>query len=52
VLVAQSGLGSAGLQKEGVFRMAKSLRSLGGERKSRKNVHLDRDHETNWEIST
>jgi hypothetical protein len=32
-------------------RIQKSLPFIGAERKSRKNVHLDRRQETQWEIS-
>lgn len=51
VLGAKNGPGSSEFQNKAGVRMKKSLRFIGAERKSRKNVHLDRGQETKWEIS-
>lgn len=51
VLGAKNSLGSSEFQKKAGIWMEKSLRLIGAERKSRKNVHLDRGQETKWEIS-
>jgi hypothetical protein len=50
VLGAKHGLGSSELQNKAGVRMEKSLSFIGAERKSQKNVHLDRGQETKWEI--
>ena len=47
----KNSLGSSGFQNKAGVRMKNSLCFIGAERKSRKNVHLDRGQETKWEIS-
>ena len=51
MLGAKNSLGSSEFQNKAGVRMKKGLRFIGAERKSRKNVHLDRGPETKWGIS-